>query len=85
MLIIEDKDEKIFARFNLFEGDSKENKLGKVLERLFLADLVVVLISLEKQSLEALKSDANLQFDFEDEDDLALLNHSKLYFYLYMD
>ena len=67
----------------MFETSSKERKLGKVLEKLFFADIVVIVISIEKYFLNSLKAEAKIIFEFEDEDDLAILNNSKLIkFYL---
>jgi hypothetical protein len=65
------------ARFNLFETSSKEHKLGNVLETLFFADLVVIVISIEKSFLNSMKAQAEMNFEFEDEDDLAMLNSGK--------
>ena len=62
------------ARFNIFEASSKKSKFGKVVERLFLADMVVMVISLEKLSLESLKNQIGISFEFFDEDDIMALN-----------
>ena len=48
-----------------------------MLEKLFIADMVVITISIEKYFLNSLKSQAKMNFEFEDEDELAMLNNSK--------
>ena len=45
-----------------------------MVERLFLADMVVMVISLEKLSLESLKNQIGISFEFFDEDDIMALN-----------